>query len=220
MRRVPLFNELSDEEISVIAQSVVRRHLEARTILFAEGDPCRELFIVESGAVKLLKTAPNGRQQLLRIERAGSALAEAPVFDSGEYSTTAESMSETSVLSVDANQFRQLCAQYSDVAMKVIRVLVHRLRHLEGLIESLSFSTVRSRLAAHLIQLVVEGGHGTARSAEIAVPENNEQLAVRLGTVRELVSRNLGQLHGEGLIVMSRKRIVIPDMDLLKREIG
>jgi CRP-like cAMP-binding protein len=219
LRRVPLFNDLLDDELSAIARNVVRRHLTVRTMLFAEGDPCRELFVVESGAMKLLKTARNGRQQLLSIERAGSALAVGAVFDAGRYSTTAESIDDTSVLSLDASQFRGLCSQHSGVAMKVIRVLGHRLRHLEALIESLSFSTVRSRLAAHLIQLAFERSQHVSGTTEIAMNENNEQLAVRLGTVRELISRNLGQLHGEGLIVMSRKRITIPNLDALKREI-
>jgi len=103
LRRLPLFNDLSGAELAFIAERVVRRHYAAGTIVFLEGDACRELLIVEEGSVKILKTAPNGRQQLIGIERAGNALAEVPVFDQGRYQATAEAVSDTTLLHLDAD---------------------------------------------------------------------------------------------------------------------
>ena len=109
--------------------------------------------------------------------------------------------------------------KHPDMAMKVIRVLAHRLRHLRSLVEALSFATVRDRLISHLLGLAEDGGVHTAAGVKVALVENNEELAGRLGTVRELISRNLGRLHGEGLIVMSRRSVSIPDMTSLRAEI-
>jgi CRP/FNR family transcriptional regulator len=105
------------------------------------------------------------------------------------------------------------------VALKVIKVLAHRLRHLSGLVEELSFATVRDRLAAHLIRLAENSGRTTKRGIEFDLAENNEELAARLGTVRELISRNLGRLHGEGLIEIRRRTVTIPDLPKLKQQI-
>jgi len=102
----------------------------------------------------------------------------------------------------------------------VIKVLGHRLRHLDGLVEELSFSTVRGRLIAHLLRLAEERGRLTGGAAKFELDENNEELAARLGTVRELISRNLGRLHGEGLIEMQRRTVRIPDVKRLANEIG
>jgi len=156
--RLPLFTDLSEAELALVAERVVRREYTAGVIIFSEGAPCREMLIVEDGAVKLLKTAPNGRQQLIGIERAGNSLAEVPVFDQGCYPTTAEAASDTTLLHLDADHFRGICLRHPEVALKVIKVLAHRMRHLDGLGEELSSSTVRGRLAAHLVHLSEERG--------------------------------------------------------------
>ena len=83
LRRLPLFNDLSDADLALIAEGVSRLSFEKGTVIFAEGDVCRELLIVEDGEVKVIKAASNGRQQLLSIERKGSALAEVAAFDGG-----------------------------------------------------------------------------------------------------------------------------------------
>lgn len=218
LRRLPLFNELSEQELEVIAERVRRRKYEADEMIFSEGEACHELLIVEAGEVKVFKSAANGREQLIAIERAGNSLAEFPVFDEGRYSSTARAIASTIVLELPAEHFRKICMQYPKVAIKVIRVLGHRLRHLDGLVEKLSFSTVRGRLIAHLLQLAKDRGPQDGNRVDLELPENNEELAARLGTVRELISRNLGRLHGEGIIEMRRRAVTIPDLRKLKNE--
>jgi len=168
--------------------------------------------------VKILKTAPSGRQQLIGIERAGNSLSEVPVFDGGCYLATAQAVSSTVLLRLEADHFRRICLQYPEVALKVIKVLGHRLRSMSSLIEDLSFTTVRGRLVAHLLRVAEQDGRRTSRGIEFELTENNEELAARLGTVRELVSRNLGRLHGEGWIEIRRRTVTIPNLSKLKEE--
>jgi CRP/FNR family transcriptional regulator len=146
LRRLPLFNDLSGAELALIAESVSRLYFGEGSVIFAEGDVCRELLIVEEGTVKILKSAVNGRQQLLSIERKGSSLAEVAVFDGGRYPASAEAASSTILLRLSAESFRKACLQNPEMALKVFKVLGHRLRHLISLVEELSFSTVRARL--------------------------------------------------------------------------
>lgn len=75
-------------------------------------------------------------------------------------------------------------------------------------------------MIAHLVRLAEEGRHDVESEVEVALQENNEELAARLGTVRELVSRNLGRLHAEGLIKMMRRAVIIPDLGWLKEEMS
>lgn len=218
LRRLPLFTDLSDEELQAIARQAKREIFERGDVLFSEGQPCRDLLIVEIGAVRLFKTSSQGRQQLIGIERRGSLLAEAPAFDGGLHTATAEAMESMSVLRVEARHFQTVCLQYPTLAMKVIKVLGHRVRHLDSLVEQLSFATVRARLASHLVRLARERGTPTAQGVEFSLTENNEELAARLGTVRELISRNLGRLYGEKLILMRGRSVAIPDLAALQAE--
>ncbi len=220
LRRVPLFAELSDEELGEVASRVTRKDYAAGAAVFTDGERCQELLVVGTGAVRLMKTAASGREQLISIERMGSTLAEVPVFDGGRYSFTAWAIEATELLRLPAEDFRRICSQHPEVAMKVIKVLGHRLRHLEGLVEELSFSTVRGRLIARLLRLAEDRGRRTDNVAEFELDENNEELAARLGTVRELISRNLGRLHGDGLIEMRRRTVRIPDVRKLEKEIN
>jgi len=220
LRRLPLFADLSDAQLALIAEDFTEQKHDAGEIIFSEGEPCRELLIVKEGWVKLLKTAANGRQQLISIERFGHSLTEVGVFDDGAYPATAKAGSDTVLLRLEARQFRQVCLDYPEIGLKVIKVLGHRLRRMGALVESLSFSTVRDRLVSHLLDLAEIQGCRTARGVEFALQENNEDLAARLGTVRELVSRNLGRLHNDGLIVLRKRAVTIPDLSRLRQEIS
>ena len=219
LRRVPLFTDLSEDELAIVAQRVTCREYSAGAVLFLEGDICRQLLIVKEGSVKLLKTSPNGRQQLIAMERAGNSLSEVPVFDGDTHTATAKAASPVVVLCVDAEHFRGICLRYPQVALKVIKVLGHRLRRMGELVEHLSFSTVRGRLVAHLVHLAEESGCPSANGIAFELQENNEELAARLGTVRELVSRNQGRLYSDGLIQMKRRTVTIPSLAALKKEI-
>ena len=220
LRRLPLFTDLSDAELTLVAENVRRLRYERGATIFSEGDPCHELLIVEAGTVRILKPAPNGRQQLIGIERRGNSLAEVPVFDGGRYPASAQADSDAVLLRLPADDFRRICLQNPELSLKVFKVLGHRLRHLVSLVEDLSFSTVRARLIAHLLRLATETGHQTSTGVQFDLLENNEELATRLGTVRELVSRNLGRLHGAGLIEMRRRSINIPNLAALRDQIA
>lgn len=202
-----------------MAAKLVPAKYDAGQVIFCEGDRGGDLLVVELGEVRIVKTSANGRQQLISIERPGSSLGEVSIFDQGCYSTTAIAITPVVLLRLQGSHFRDLCFAKPAVAVKVIGVLGHRLRHLRNLVEQLSFATVRDRLISHLLRLAEERGRSGAGGIEIELDENNEELAARLGTVRELVSRNLGRLHGEGLILMRKRAVTIPNEAALRAEL-
>jgi CRP-like cAMP-binding protein len=104
------------------------------------------------------------------------------------------------------------------VALKVLKVVGGRLRRLVGIIEELSFTSVRSRLIAALLRMA-EQGRKTAAGVEVQLPSSNQELASQIGTVRELVSRNLSRLQAEGLITMEGKSVTLLDIKKLQAEL-
>jgi CRP/FNR family transcriptional regulator len=219
LKKVPLFADLSEKELGFLAEHAVPRRFAAGESIFAEGEPCEGLFVVESGAIKVFKTSAGGREQVLAIESAGGSVAELPVFDGGDYPASAAALGEAALLFVSKRDFHALCVEQPEVALKVLKVVGSRLRRLVGIIEELSFTTVRHRLAALLFRLAERKGKRTARGIEITLTASNQELAAHIGTVRELVSRNLSRFQAEGLIKLDGKNVIISSLDALQAEV-
>jgi CRP/FNR family cyclic AMP-dependent transcriptional regulator len=95
-----------------------------------------------------------------------------------------------------------------------------RLRRLVGIIEELSFTTVRHRLAAFIVRLANRDGTQSASGVTVTLPDNNQEIASQIGTVRELVSRNLSRLQAEGLIEINGRRLTIRDFKTFEAEVN
>jgi CRP/FNR family transcriptional regulator, cyclic AMP receptor protein len=219
LSRVPLFSGLSESELSFLAQRAVPRHYTAGQMVFSEGEPCTGMYVVESGHIRIFKSSASGREQVLSVDGPGSSVAELPVFDGGNYPASVAAVEDATLLFVSKQDFQSLCLTHPQVALKVLRIVGARLRRLVGIIEELSFTTVRHRLVSLLVKMAQKEGSNLASGAEIALPANNQELAAQIGTVRELVSRNLSRLQAEGLIQIDGRSVVIPNLKALETEL-
>jgi CRP/FNR family cyclic AMP-dependent transcriptional regulator len=213
LAKAPIFSDLTPAEMSFLSPRVVPRQCAPGELIFAEGDPCAGLYIVERGHVRIFKSSSGGREQVLSIDGPGSSVAELPVFDGGPYPASASAVDDATVLLVRRQDFHALCLAHPQVALKVLRVVGSRLRRLVGIIEELSFTTVRWRLAAFLFRLAQREG------VDITLPASNQELASQIGTVRELVSRNLSRFQQEGIITVDGRHVVIRDLAALEAEL-
>jgi len=219
LSQTSLFAGLSDSELAFLAQQAVARKFSAGEIIFSEGDPCAGMYVVESGHIRIFKTSPGGREQVLSIDGPGGSVAELPVFDGGNYPASVSAVEDSTLLFTAKQDFHSLCLAHPQVALKVLRVIGARLRKLVGIIEELSFSTVRHRLAAFLVRLARREGSRVNGGIEITLPTSNQELAAQVGTVRELVSRNLSRFQSEKLIRMDGRKILIADLKALEAEL-
>lgn len=219
LARAPLFSGLADNEMLFIARRAVPRDYAAGETIFTEGEPCQGLYVVESGRVKIFKISAGGREQVLAIDGPGASIAELPVFDDGNYPASATAVIDARVVFVSKQDFRSLCLEHPQVALKVVKVVGGRLRRLVGIIEELSFSTVRHRMAALLINLAKRSGTKTARGVEFTLPATHQDIAGMIGTVRELVSRNLSRLQAEEIISVEGRTVIVPDLARLEAEL-
>lgn len=219
LTRVPIFSGLTESELSFLAQRRVPRHFAAGETVFGEGEPCAGLYVVESGHVRIFKSSPGGREHVLSIDGPGSSVAELPVFDGGNYPASVSAVDDATLLFVSKQDFQALCLAHPQVALKVLRVVGARLRRLVGIIEELSFTTVRHRLAAFLLRLARTSGKRSADGVEIMLPANNQELASQIGTVRELISRNLSRFQAEGMIRIDGRNVLVTDLKALEAEL-
>jgi CRP/FNR family transcriptional regulator len=207
-----LLSGLSQDELRTLARRTVRKLFKSGELLFAEGEPCHGLHIVASGRVRIFKASANGREQVLAVNEPGETVAELPVFDGGPYPASAMAIEDTQIAFISQHDFHGYCLEHPQVALKVLSVAGARLRRLVGIIEELSFTTIRQRLVSTLLKLAQEQGVKTAGGIEFQLPASHQELANQLGTVRELISRNLMRLQAEGLLEVDARRIAVKDM--------
>jgi CRP/FNR family transcriptional regulator, cyclic AMP receptor protein len=219
LAKVALFADLEEDELGFVSQRAIVRRYSAGQTVFAEGEECAGLYVVASGHVRIFKSSAAGREQVLSIEGPGGSIAELPVFDGGRYPASVVAVEDATLLFVSKPDFQSLCLTHPRVALKVLRVVGARLRRLVGIIEELSFTTVRHRLAAFLLRLANEGKR-TAHGIEVTLPVSNQELAAQIGTVRELVSRNLSRLQAEGLIRMEGRNVTLCKIRALEEELN
>ena len=216
LRRTQLFASLTEQEMRALAARVSRKNFPQGALLFGEGDSCTGLFLVALGRVRIFKLSPAGREQVLAVEGPGSSFAELPVFDGGNYPASASALEDAEVLFISRKDFQNFCREHPEVALKVLAVVGSRLRRLVGIIEDLSFTTVRHRLIALILRLAQASGTSSKEGVRVELTKTHQDLAAELGTVREIVSRNLSRLQAEGFLEVDGRSITVKDLAGLK----
>jgi CRP-like cAMP-binding protein len=220
LRRVPFFAVLAPLELRTLASHCVVRRLAKDEMLFAEGDTCEGLYAVQDGAIKLFKMADTGREQVLVIERAGSTVGELPLFDGGAFPASAAAIEDSTLLYLPKREFLDLCQHNSEVAFAVIRTLAWRFRYMTSLVEELSLKEVSHRLARFLRDRALKSGVRTKRGIEFPLEETNQEIGAEIGTVRDLVSRNLRRFVDRSIIRLERRKVIVLDMAELEAQIA
>ena len=210
--KTALLSSLSQPELQMLAARTVRKLFSSGELLFSEGEPCNGLHIIARGKVRIFKSSISGREQVLAMNTPGESVAELPVFDGGPFPASAVATEDTEIAYISRRDFQAYCMEHPDVALKVLQVVGTRLRHLVGIIEELSFTTIRQRLISTLLKLAQSEGRKTIRGIEFQLPSSHQELANQLGTVRELISRNLMRLQAEGLLDVDARQIVVKDI--------
>ena len=219
LERTELLKSLSQPELQKLSDRTVRKLFTAGELLFSEGEPCNGLHVIALGKVRIFKTSISGREQVLAVNGPGETVAELPVFDGGPYPASALAVDDAEIAFISRRDFQAFCLEHPEVALKVLSVVGARLRRLVGLIEELSFTTIRQRLISVLVKLAQSSGRKTERGVEFLLPATHQELANQLGTVRELISRNLMRLQAEGLLDVDARQIVVKDLRGLSAEL-
>ncbi len=211
LRRVAYFRSVPAAELVRLARRCRQHALRRGERAFEAGDACRGLLVVAGGAVEMRQVSPRGREQVLHAEGAGATLGEAPLFDGQGYIASAVAVEPTRLVLVPREAVLDLCRRYPAVALSMLEAMARRVRRFAGLVEDLAFRQVTERLARHIESAAAAAGSPRTPGAIVDLALTQEQLAARLGTVRELVSRALAQLERAGAIKRSRSGIVIRD---------
>ena len=217
LRNTALFGALPTNVLTEIAQRAVEMHLPKGEMLFLSGEPARGLFVVICGKIRAFQQNEDGREQVMYVDVAGSVLGDVPVFDDGPYPVSAISEADADVLFIEKGDIRELCASYPSLALAALRLMAAKVRKHAALVEVLSLHEVGQRLALFLLSETEAATFGNNHPMAFLLRLSNHQIASRIGTVRDVVSRALTRLKHEGLISLDDRKVTILDLQGLKR---
>jgi CRP/FNR family transcriptional regulator, cyclic AMP receptor protein len=204
------FAGLKSEELDPIVKLIIEKRFERDDMLFFEGEATDSLIFLASGVVKIFKTSPDGKEQILSIAHPDETLNEVPLFNGGLNATSAQAMMQVTVYTINKKDIEMIMKKYPLVASNVIHILAKKTRQLVSLVEELSFKRVNGRLAGILLENAVRDGESGARLTQ-------RDMAAMAGTAREVISRSLKAMEDEGIIGFDKHRLIIRDREALKR---
>jgi CRP/FNR family transcriptional regulator, cyclic AMP receptor protein len=218
LSRCRLFGGLGPDSLQAIGRSLRKRHFRRGEVLFHEGDPGDTLFIVASGAIKIVVPSEEGEEAILATLRRGDFLGELALLDGAPRSAGAVALEATEVLALPRQAFKALVASEPAIRDALLSSLSGELRRLTAHVAELHFLDLTGRLAARLARLAEEQGHRAADgSVQLDAPLTQTDLAAMIGATRQSVNKLLGEFVADGLLRLERETIVIPDIAALQR---
>jgi CRP/FNR family cyclic AMP-dependent transcriptional regulator len=208
LSRVPLFSELSREELERISRVAVPRSFPPGVRVFHEGDHSDACFVVRSGDLRVTREHSDGRAIALATFGPGDIFGELAMLDGEARSASVETLTESELLALPASDVRRLLADHPRISVKLIAALTRRLRETNERVARQSFQTVPSRVAGVLTQLVAEETASEGRQG-VTVRMTQADLAQLAGTSRESVSRFLATLERAGVVTVGRGRVTV-----------
>jgi CRP/FNR family transcriptional regulator len=214
--RVPVFEELADDDLRRVADVTVPRRFAAGEVVFREGDDSDTCYVVNAGHARAIREHPDGRQITLATFGPGDIFGELAMFDDERRSATVEATDDLEVLGILGGDMRRLMRRHPDMAVKLVISLGRRLRAANERLARQSFQTVQSRVAGVLAQLVDQAQTEGAADRDVAVVATQADLAKLAGSSRESASRFLAVLERAGVITQGRGRLTVHDPGALQ----
>jgi CRP/FNR family cyclic AMP-dependent transcriptional regulator len=219
LQQVPIFQELSQDDLRAFAPLFTERKFKKSSILFLEGDRGEEFYLIGSGVIKIYRI-DDAKEIILSLFREGDFFGEmALVRDGLTRSANAETLENSTLYVMKRSSFIAFMEKSPMLCLKLLEATMERLRKANEQIYDLTFLGVRSRILKSIIRMSEQYGTPIEEGILIDVKLTHQQLANMVGTVRESVTKVLQELQDEGCIVVRKKRIILIDAEAIKRDL-
>jgi CRP/FNR family transcriptional regulator len=194
LEAIPFFSAFPRTTVKVLADRAIERKFDTAETIFRAGDSASGLMVVLEGKVRVVRRT-GGRAQVVHVEGVGGTLGEVPVFAGGDYPATAIAAEPTVCAVIDRQSLAAALRSSPDAPFVLLERLAKRVRELVERLDRAALRPVSARLAEFLIARADARGRAT-----ISLGMTQQQLAEELGTVREVVVRELQALRAAGLV--------------------
>jgi CRP/FNR family transcriptional regulator len=207
---------LKEGDLKRIRAIASLKQIKKKEILFSDGEEARGFYVILSGRVKLFKVSPDGKEQILHIVSAPDAFAEAVLFLEGTYPAFAEAITDCQLLFFPRRDFVQFIEKNPRLSINMIVTLSHYVKRFASLIEELSLKEVSSRIAKYIVDLSMRSSKEHKNPKEVELDLSKTQLALKLGTISETLSRTLAKMKAKRIIDVKKNKIIILNREALE----
>lgn len=211
LEAVSIFGSLVEREIDALLEVTTTRRIGAKEVLFRKGDPGNQLYGVLSGRLKVMSTAPDGRELVFGVMSAGDVIGEIAVVDSEPRSASVIALERSELLVLHRRELIPFLERHPKAAIRLAAVLAGRVRRLSAYTEDTMFLPLPARMAKILLALTRSYGPEAPGQAPIDIPLAQQDLADMVGTTRESVNKQLRAWEEAGIVGLKRSRVLLID---------
>ncbi len=208
-----LFQGLSSEQLAEVANLAIAQTYRKGEIIFHQGDAGMGFFVMRSGRVKVFKLSPDGKEQILHIFSEREHFAEVPVLNGQSFPASAAALESSELLFFSRQPFLNLLEEQPALTINLLKSFARHLRRFSSLVDNLALREVPARLANYLLSLSEQTNHAETVELDLA----KGQLAAKLGTIPETLSRVFAKLMNDDLIEMDGYTVKLLDRDRLRQ---
>lgn len=209
LNRVPRFQSVSVETQQAIASAASFRQFHTGQIIYVEGEPAESIYFLEEGWIKAMRMTREGREQAMMFLRPVEVFGDIAAFAGTAYPSTVIALEPVKAWAIHAKTMVEFFLRHPDLSLAVVRHMAERMLHDVNLVDDFSLRSVEARLARSLLQ------NAELQNGAIVVPRRQwatyDQMAARLGTVRDVLSRTLKSLEAERLLRVEKHAIILLD---------
>ncbi len=209
LRSVELFRDLDDATLANLVQQSERRPLQRGDVLFTEDDEPDELYVVVSGRIAMVNRSIDGRESVVSLMERGDLFGEMPLFDGQLRSTDARALESSEVLAIAYDPLRNLYSEHPRLLWRVVELLAHRLRVMDGVLADSVFLDVTGRTAKRLLEIAGDAD-------DFVLPVTQEELAGMVGASRERVNKAIASFIKLGWLEQRDRRYHIVKRDQME----
>jgi CRP-like cAMP-binding protein len=208
LRTVPIFSELQDADLASLAKLTTRRRCAKDTVVFFENEEGDSFFMIVEGRVKVTILGDDGREIILSMLGPGDFFGEMALLDNEPRSATAIAADDTELLCIHRSDFQSVATKRT-ITAGLIKILTQRLRRANHQISTLALLDVYGRVARVILDMAREEGR-RLKDGRIAFRRaTHQEIANRIGTTRETVTRMLKDLERQGMIKVEGREIIL-----------
>lgn len=215
-RNVPLFADLTDAQLEMLADDFTRRDFRHGETIFLQGDPGQTLYLIKSGKVRIYVQDDDGQETSVILYGPGDIFGELALIDGMPRSASAVALEDTVVYLLSRERFREQIQRTPQLAWNLLRALSVRLRYSTEEVGSLAFQDVPARLARKLLELAERHSVATEDGVCIDALLTQSDLASFVGATRESINKTLSVFKRQGLIKISDGRLIICNREALR----
>ena len=216
LRVISLFEELNDSELARIAESCTTRTYEKNAQILGEQDPTTDVFFILGGTVRANSVSPKGREVIYSEFRAGDIFGEFSAIDGRPRSSAVSALTDCTVARLPAKAFFEFLRGNGIVSTKLVELLVAKIRSMSERVFEVSALSVSERLRRELVRLAATGER-QGKAIVIKPAPTHYDIAARIGSHREAVTREFNRLEAEKLLEVGRRHISILDLQRLEQ---